>query len=104
MWQFLAIFLFGQTGIEDPSALVAFLLLLWDLFDDFVVQTRSPPVAVQQANWAELYDGLIRRGLFKRFYRMSPDAFDKLVELLRPRLTVNAHFARLRSAAGEMVP
>ena len=59
---------------------------------------------MQRLEWAEHRDRQICRGEFNRIYRMSVDAFNELVELLRVSLSVNVDMANLRSAAGVVIP
>ena len=70
------------------------------LLDD----VRNPPIETQRVNWQELRDLQIRRGHFQRMYRMSPESFDILTEMLRSSLEGNATKAYARSAAGPVIP
>lgn len=77
---------------------------LWNAFDTFIFNTRNPPVDVQRLDWAEHVDRQIQRGTFNRMYRMSVDAFNELVELLREALLVDERMANIWPAAGMIIP
>lgn len=57
-------------------------------------RARQPIYDPVRVDWGEHVEDLRRRGphCFKRFYRMDVSSFNKLAELLRPRLEKNAHF------------
>jgi hypothetical protein len=88
---------------EYPFLLLAFVFLYQSL-GFFLDGTRNPPIETQRVNWIEHRDKIISRGHFRRTYRMSPESFEKLVEILRPVLTVNATKAFARSPAGPIIP
>jgi hypothetical protein len=46
----------------------------------------------------------INEGKFVTEFRMPPDAFDALSEMLEPKLLVNEHYASLRSSSGPITP
>jgi hypothetical protein len=87
----------------EPSHTVVSILYR-DLLGMFICDTRNSPVNVQRMDWVEHRDRQIRRGAFNRMYRMSVDAFNELVELLREALSVNVHMADVRSRAGVIIP
>jgi hypothetical protein len=66
--------------------------------------TRNPAVEHQRINWEEHRDIQIRRGHFRGMYRMSPEAFQTLTEMLRSSLEVNKTKAYARSEAGPILP
>jgi hypothetical protein len=102
-----AVFGVGEEEEELYQYQSSYMMLffsLWNVFETFIFNTRNPPVDVQRLDWAEHVDRQIRRGTFNRMYRMSVDAFNQLVELLREALLVDEHMANIRSAAGVIIP
>ena len=57
-------------------------------------QTREPVHEPKPSNWDDHVEDLEKRGRFKRMYRMSREAFEKLAGLLAPLLWVSQHHAR----------
>ena len=53
---------------------------------------RKPVYEPQRLEWDDHAEDLDERDYFKRVYRMPRQSFEKLADLLAPRLTVNAHF------------
>ncbi len=80
-------FLFPSTQFnddDDSELMLAFCAAL--LVQDF----RGDVIKRQRLNWDRHVKSLRRQGLFRRFYRMSYEAFCILLELLRPALSINA--------------
>jgi hypothetical protein len=105
MWNLLfpiLLFQLAEEGIDEPTLLSRILAALFVVFGDHVRQ-RQPAVEVQRANWAELRDGLLRRGLFQRFYRMDVESFELLLELLRADMEVSTELAS-RTSVGPILP
>jgi hypothetical protein len=88
---------------EYPFLLLVFIFLCQSL-EFFINGTRNPPIDIQRVNWIEHHDKLIAPGHLRRTYRMLSQSFDKLVEIIRPLLTVNATKAFARSPAGPIMP
>jgi hypothetical protein len=84
---------------EDMWVLMSFVFLA-NAYTFRLEDTRNPAVEQQRINWEEHRDIQIRRGHFRRMYRMSPEAFQALTEMLCLSLEVNKTKAYTRSEAG----
>lgn len=67
-------------------------------------ETRVPATESQRANWQEHRRKLIERGHFHRTYRMSPESFTALVEMLGNILVINEGKSYARNPAGPIIP
>jgi hypothetical protein len=91
------------NDFEDTWVLMSFVFLA-NAYTFLLEDTRDPAVKQQCINWGEHRDIQIRRGHFRRMYRMSPEAFEMLTEMLRLSLEVNKTKAYARSEAGPILP
>jgi hypothetical protein len=66
-------------------------------------ERRSSPLQCQRLNWTVHRDSLLRRGLFNRSYRMTLDAFNNLVDMLRNKLSRNKKMATIRSGKDGLI-
>ena len=85
--------LYGDYDDADEDAVFA-------AFEaDRGVRSRGALVPRERVDWEQHVQRLRREGSFARFYRMSEDTFDKLVDSLRLDLKVDADMAKLRNGA-----
>jgi hypothetical protein len=92
-----------SNDFVDMWVLMSFVFLA-NAYTFLLEDTRNPAVEQQRINWGEHRDIQIRRGHFRRMYRMSPEAFEMLTEMLRSSLEVNKTKAYARSEAGPILP
>jgi hypothetical protein len=93
-----------ELECEYPFLLLAFIFLCQSL-EFFLNGTRyPPPIETQRVNWIEHRDKLIAWDNFRRTYRMSSESVDKVVEIIRPWLTMKTTKEFARSPAGPIIP
>jgi len=83
-YEFIYSSVFAATENDDGFPIIAAMaaaVLCRKYHGDFVVR--------QRLNWNLHVKTLIREGLFKQMYRMSPSALNKLLTMLLPWLKVN---------------
>lgn len=83
--------------INNDLAVIANILKSCVHAELFEKKSRSSPLRCQRMNWTIHRNNLVRRGLFNRTYRMTYDAFNKLVDYLRDALSHNNEMAAVRS-------
>jgi hypothetical protein len=99
--------MFEEVAIDDLVECLGWLhlsfCLLSNAYDFLFDGSRHPPVETQRVNWMRHKKRIITRGHFRRMYRMNPDAFDKLVQILDKTLKPNSTKAFNRSPAGPII-
>ena len=65
---------------------------------------RETAFCCTRLEWHMYTQKLQKENSFERMYRMSLESFNKLLEMLRKRLTVNAIYSKLRTGQGMITP
>jgi hypothetical protein len=91
--------------INNDLSILANILSLYSHSEKTSTEKRSSPLQCQRLNWIIHRDCLLRRKLFDRTYRMTYDAFNKLVEYLKVKSSRNKKMSSLRSGKdGIIIP
>ena len=80
----------------------------WDLFldddeEEWMANARRPRYTRERVNWYQFSESLRQEGAFEEYYRMSYQAFMRLIAMLQPFLHVDLRMSTVSSRGEEAI-